>query len=77
MPWARIQDGVAREIINFDPLGRFHPSLTWVKCDETVKERMLYDGKQFLPEPPVEKPVPREDPVIAELKARIAILEKG
>lgn len=45
MPYyARIQDGEVKEVRQFDSIeGRFHESLTWVECPESVGEGYLYD----------------------------------
>ncbi|WAX22806.1 hypothetical protein MAJJADAN_00044 [Pseudomonas phage Amjad_SA] len=45
--WARIENGTVMELTDVDPSGRFHPSLTWVECDESVTPRMLYVDGQF------------------------------
>lgn len=51
--WARIEDGVVREVIDFDPAGKFHPSINWVKCPATVDQHFTYDGSTFTaPSPP-------------------------
>lgn len=50
--WARIQDGKVVETTDIDPAGRFHSSLVWVGCDETVDQHYTYDGKKFTAPPP-------------------------
>lgn len=40
--WALIEDGLVREVVDTDPKGRFHPSLTWVVCDNGVFPGMQY-----------------------------------
>jgi len=46
MPYyARIQDGKVREVRQFNSIeGRFHESLTWVECPESVGEGYQYDS---------------------------------
>ena len=46
--WARIEENIggekeAMEVIDFDPMNRFHPSIEWVECDDDTQERMIYD----------------------------------
>lgn len=36
--WARIENNIVREVIDFDPEGKFHPSLIWVECSNDIKE---------------------------------------
>lgn len=45
--WALIINGAVFEITDIDPEERFHPSLEWVACDETVSVGMEYDGVNF------------------------------
>lgn len=40
--WARLEDTVVVELINFDPTGKFHSSLVWKECDDTVKQGWKY-----------------------------------
>lgn len=43
--YARIQDGQVVEVREFDSIeGRFHESLTWVECPESVAEGYQYDS---------------------------------
>jgi hypothetical protein len=43
--YARIQDGEVQEVRQFDTIeGRFHESLTWIECPETVEEGYQYDS---------------------------------
>jgi hypothetical protein len=56
--YARIQDAKVREVREFDSVkGRFHPSLTWVKCPQEVEEGWQYDANtdEFV-EPPDTSP---------------------
>ncbi len=45
--WARLElaDGVwvVVEIIDFNPLGNFHPSLIWAECSAEVAQQWTYD----------------------------------
>lgn len=55
MRYARIQDGLAAEFIDFDPTGKFNEALVWVECDETVAAGDQYDpetGAFTAPQPP-------------------------
>jgi hypothetical protein len=45
--WALVIDGEVREVTDIDPQGRFHSSLVWVACDESVEPGYLYDGQSF------------------------------
>lgn len=50
MRYARIENGVIREIGIFDSIkDRFHPSLVWVECPSNAIEGMRYEGGKFLP----------------------------
>lgn len=51
MQWALIVDGKVREITDIDPDGRFHPSLEWVTCGDSVHVGHLYSEGEFLPPP--------------------------
>lgn len=44
--WARLENSEVVELINFDPAGKFHLSLIWKECNDTVKQGWKYvDGK--------------------------------
>lgn len=63
MKWARIENNVVMEIIDFDPVGRFHPDLIWVECPENCEQRWTYIDGQFntpisLPPPTSPEPTP-------------------
>ncbi len=45
--FARIENGLVREIFAGDVLPEFHPSLIWVGCSENVREGWRYDGQSF------------------------------
>lgn len=47
--WALIIDGEVRDVTSIDPDGRFHPSITWVKCPADTQTGYLYDGLSFNP----------------------------
>lgn len=39
------------ELTDIDPEGRFHPSLVWVKCEESVQPGWMHiEGEFFAPE---------------------------
>lgn len=45
MRYARIENEAVVEFIDFDPTDKFHPSLVWISCDETVEIGWSYvDG---------------------------------
>lgn len=51
--WARIQNGNdVAEVINFDPEGKFHPSLVWVECPDHVTDHYTYENGKFVAPPP-------------------------
>jgi hypothetical protein len=70
--YARVSNGVVREVIYFDPQGDFAPNLTWVQVSNSittganisgdtyaVQPRWSYDGMMFAPPlPPVPQPRP-------------------
>lgn len=47
--WALIVESVVYEITDISPVGRFHPSMTWVQCDGTpgVAVNWTYGGGEF------------------------------
>ncbi|WP_407364751.1 hypothetical protein [Pseudomonas luteola] len=45
--WARIENGVVFELTDIDPKRRFHDSLTWEVCDESVAIGWRYEGGAF------------------------------
>ena len=47
--WARIENGLAVELIEFDPKGRFHESTKWVKCDVSTEIGATYANGVFGP----------------------------
>lgn len=47
--WARIQNGKVVELTDIDPDGRYHPSMTWVSCGETVRVGMTHSDGEFGP----------------------------
>lgn len=75
--FARIENGEVRELVDFDPAGRFHPSLVWVEAPDGVEERYTFDGDDFSPPAPRSEPEsdPDEEPLTpAERKALRAVL---
>jgi hypothetical protein len=54
--WARIDSGKVAELTDIDPDNRFHPSLIWVECADSVTVGMLYVDGKFKPEPEPEPP---------------------
>lgn len=63
--WARVENGTVREVITSNPSGRYHSSITWVSCSDTVTEGMSYNGSQF------SQPATNLDNVKAAKKAHI------
>ncbi|CAB4123141.1 Hint domain containing protein [uncultured Caudovirales phage] len=70
--YARVSNGVVREVIYFDPQGDFTPNLTWVQVSNSIttganisgdtyaiQPRWSYDGMLFTPPPP---PIPQPRP---------------
>lgn len=47
MKWARIENNIVREIVDQDPEGRFHQSLTFVQCGDEVCCGWEFDGQSF------------------------------
>ena len=47
--WARIENSIVVEVIDFDPSGKFHESLFFVACDEFVGVNDSYDDGEFTP----------------------------
>lgn len=77
MKWARIEGDTVREIIDFDPAGRFHPSLSFVAVpavdEDAIGEGWRYDGRKFAAPPePEPEPTPQPDHGQAELLDRLA-----
>ena len=60
--WARIADGAVAELVDEDPVGRFHPDMQFAEAFDWVEPGMLYDGREFKPrpKPPEPSPAPRE-----------------
>ena len=69
MKYARIEDGLVKEIGEFDSLiERFHPSLVWVECPDAVKQLWTYTDGVFS-EPAPKPPTPEN------IKGQIALLD--
>ena len=52
--WALIIDDRVREIIDFNPSGKYHPSFKWIKCNDNITIEYMYNetNKEFyIPEP--------------------------
>ena len=49
MKWARIENEKVVEIIDFDPKGRYHPSIEkqFIECDDTIEQHYEYKNKKF------------------------------
>jgi hypothetical protein len=45
--WARVVNGEVVEVTNADPAGRFHPSLSWTPCPNTVKPGWMVAGASY------------------------------
>lgn len=45
--WALIIDNTVQEVTEIDPDGRFHPSLKWHPCDESVRAGWTFDAGEF------------------------------
>ena len=58
MKHARIEEGTVREVIDFDPAGKFHHSLIWAACPDDTEQGDLYDGATFSKPPPPPVPPP-------------------
>lgn len=78
MKWARIEGYTVREIIDFDPAGRFHPGLVFVPAAEEVGEGWRWDGKTFVEPEDEPEALPKPDPNAFLLAAMGAIgLDRG
>ena len=51
MNWARIENGVVREIISDDPAGRFHDSIRFEQCGDEVEEGWEVDENGVFSKP--------------------------
>jgi len=63
--WARVENGKVREIIDFNPEGRYHPSIfaQFVECDDTVEQHFEYKNNKFNKTIPIEvepQPIKKE-----------------
>lgn len=77
MMWARLEDGIVRELTAEDPAGRFHPSLHWQECGEDVQEGDLWTGEDFAPAPPPPPPAaPRVLPALDFRRQRFTQAER-
>jgi hypothetical protein len=75
--YARIQDGVVAELLKTDAdvTSLFAPGLAWVdvSAQPEVRESWRLDGKTFAPPP--ELPATVSAPSVAELRARLAVID--
>ena len=75
--WARIENGVVAETIVFNPSGKFHPSLAWVSCADSVVSGMIYDGTFSEQETTVDIEAYRRGLVVGPLQFRKALRAAG
>ena len=47
MKYARIKNGVVIETIDFDPTGKFHPSIIFTPVPDNVEQHWTTDGETF------------------------------
>lgn len=65
MKWARIQNNIAVEVVDFDPTGLFHPSIIWTQvADDCTSGARLQDGVWV--DAPVVAPPPVFDGTLGE-----------
>lgn len=50
--WARIGNGVVLELTSADPSERWHPSIEWRSCPDSVSVGDSFDGTTYGPPPP-------------------------
>lgn len=43
MFWARLEENIVFEVINFEPDGNFHESMVWKSCSSDVEQGWIYD----------------------------------
>lgn len=58
--WARIVDDKVAEVIEFNPIGLFHPDIVWTEIPDSVEVNFVKSGSSYVapaepevPEPPV------------------------
>jgi len=75
MRYARVENGEVKEIIDFDPVGRFHPDIAsqFIPCDETVQHKDKHNNGSFA-RPTPQAHVPKKDKVT---KLIDKLVEKG
>ena len=75
--YARIQDGLVAELLatEQDITSMFNPALTWIDVSSRadIGSGWRFDGTDFTPPIPSTPPTP-PPPIIAELRAQIAML---
>jgi hypothetical protein len=79
--YARVENGMVREIIDFNPEGRFTQEIVsqFVKCDDSVKQHFTYSNNEFHePVPPeiVEVKQPSLEEQLNSLKSQMLALEE-
>lgn len=68
--WALINNGVVDEITDINPEGRFHPSLQWVACDDSVRAGDVYENGEFSRPQPQEPASPTAEQLAVYVLAR-------
>lgn len=80
MTYARIVDGKVKEIISFDPTGRYPEEWDWVECGDDIVQGASYDGSDFAnpvaPELPDEEQTYRTKITRVEFKSLFTIAER-
>ena len=71
MKYARIENNIVKEIINFDPKGRFTKEIEeqFVECDEDTKQGLKYENGVFSEIVKVVTDEEFNEEVLAEIKA--------
>ncbi len=64
MKYARVENNTAIEVIDFNPVGAFHPSLIWTEVPDHVLENATKSGNTWTnPVVPAPTPVPTPEPL--------------
>lgn len=56
--WARIENEEIKEIIDFNPEGKFHPSIVWEEVNDSVEVGMVRENGAWVK---VERPVVKSE----------------
>lgn len=64
MKWARLENNIVFETIDFDPEGKFHPSIIWQEVPDNVDQHWTTDGANWFP-PEIPTPVETMDEAAA------------